>query len=51
MSVILLSLFVIRNCGGTCSFVEMMKRNMVRERLGTPVLVHNNAIIKWNWSG
>jgi len=34
--IILLSLFVIRICRGTCSSVEMLKGYVVRERLGTP---------------
>jgi len=36
--VILLSLSVIRNFKGKCSYVEMLKGHMVRERFGTPVL-------------
>jgi len=32
---ILLILFVIRNFRGTCSSIEMLKGNMVRERFGT----------------
>ena len=31
-------IFVIRNCRGTCSSVEMMKVYMVRERLRTPAV-------------
>jgi len=35
--VILLNLFVMRNFTGTCSSIEMLKRYMARESLGTPV--------------
>jgi len=38
--VVLLTLFVIGNFRRTCSFVEMLKGYMVRERLGTPALKH-----------
>ena len=38
ISVILLSLFVIRLFRGTCSCFDIIKRHMVRESLGTPDL-------------
>jgi len=38
--------FVIRNLRGTRFSVEMLKGYMVRERLGTPVLMHGFSICK-----
>ena len=38
MFVILLSFFVIRNFRGPWSSVEILKRYVVKERLGTPAL-------------
>jgi len=36
--VIFLNVFVITNLRGACSSIEMLKRYMARESLGTPVL-------------
>jgi len=40
-----LQYFVIRKFRGTCSSAEMLKKYMVRERLGTPVLLHSASNI------
>ena len=43
--VILLSLFVMRKVRATCSSAEMLKRCMVKERLGTPALKVDEEIL------
>jgi len=41
--VILHNPFVLRDFRGTCSFVEILKGYVVRERMGTPALQHINS--------
>jgi len=38
--IILLSIFVIRHCRGTCSSVEILKEYMIREKVGNPCTRH-----------
>jgi len=39
--------YLLKCCGGTCSFVGMLKGYIVRKRLGTPVLDLRDSQMQW----